>query len=95
MEVKEMVEKLRYKTNNIKAKIEPEFFNECANVLEKCEELIERDTPKKPNLIYYPNSASKFSEYHCPSCEICLPAISEEIYCWNCGQCINWDDLYS
>ena len=35
MEIKEMIEKLRYKANNIKAHIEPEFFNEVADELEK------------------------------------------------------------
>lgn len=29
-----MIETLRYKANNIKAKIEPKFFNEVADVLE-------------------------------------------------------------
>lgn len=38
MEIKEMIEKLRYKANNIKAKIEPEFFNEVADMLEKYEQ---------------------------------------------------------
>lgn len=35
MKIEEMIEKLRYKANNIKAKIEPEFFNEVADMLEK------------------------------------------------------------
>lgn len=35
METKEMIEILRYKAENIKAKIEPEFFNEVADRLEK------------------------------------------------------------
>ena len=35
MTKEEMIEKLRYKANNIKAKIEPEFFNEVADRLEK------------------------------------------------------------
>lgn len=35
METKEMIEILRYKANNIKAKIEPEFFNEVADRLEE------------------------------------------------------------
>ena len=34
MTTKEMIEILRYKANNIKAKIEPKFFNEVADVLE-------------------------------------------------------------
>lgn len=35
MKIEEMIEKLRYKANNIKAHIEPEFFNEVADTLEK------------------------------------------------------------
>ena len=35
MKIKEMIEKLRFKAENIKAHIEPEFFNEVADVLEK------------------------------------------------------------
>lgn len=35
MKIEEMIEKLRYKANNIKAHIEPEFFNEVADRLEK------------------------------------------------------------
>ena len=37
MNDKEMIKKLRYKANNIKAKIEPEFFNEVADRLEELE----------------------------------------------------------
>lgn len=35
MKIEEMIEKLRYKANNIKAHIEPDFFNEVADTLEK------------------------------------------------------------
>lgn len=38
MTKEEMIEKLRYKANNIKAHIEPEFFNEVADRLEELEE---------------------------------------------------------
>ena len=37
MKIKEMIEKLRFKSENIKAHIEPEFFNDVADVLEKYE----------------------------------------------------------
>ena len=37
MTTNEMIEKLRYKANNIKAHIEPEFFNDVADMLEKYE----------------------------------------------------------
>ena len=33
MTSEEMIEKLRYKANNIKAHIEPEFFNEVPYIL--------------------------------------------------------------
>ena len=42
MTTKEMIETLRYKADNIKAKIEPEFFNEVADRLEILEELQNR-----------------------------------------------------
>ena len=38
MKIEEMIEKLRYKADNIKAHIEPEFFNEVADKLEELEE---------------------------------------------------------
>ena len=37
MTTNEMIEKLRYKANNIKAHIEPEFFIDVADALEKYE----------------------------------------------------------
>lgn len=37
MTTKEMIKILRYKADNIKAKIEPEFFNEVADRLKKIE----------------------------------------------------------
>ena len=42
MTSEEMIEKLRYKANNIKAHIEPEFFNEVADRLEEYKELEEQ-----------------------------------------------------
>ena len=38
MTTKDMIEKLRYKADNIKAKIEPQFFNDVADKLEELEE---------------------------------------------------------
>ena len=35
MTTNEMIEKLRYKAENIKAHIEPQFFNDVADELEK------------------------------------------------------------
>ena len=40
MKIEEMIEKLRYKAENIKAHIEPEFFNEVADELEKKTDVI-------------------------------------------------------
>lgn len=42
MKIKEMIEKLRYKANNIKAKIEPKFFDDVADRLEEYKELEEQ-----------------------------------------------------
>ena len=47
MTTKEMIETLRYKANNIKAKIEPEFFNDVADSLEEYKELEEQGLLKK------------------------------------------------
>lgn len=41
MKTEEMIETLRYKAGNIKAKIESEFFNDVADRLEKYKELEE------------------------------------------------------
>ena len=37
MTTNKIIEKLRYKANNIKSHIEPDFFNDVADVLEKYE----------------------------------------------------------
>ena len=51
MKIEEMIEKLRYKANNIKAKIEPEFFNEVADRLEKQTWIIVDDRlPEEPEI---------------------------------------------
>lgn len=48
MTTKEMIETLRYKAENIKAHIEPEFFNEVADRLEKYQWIDVNDRlPKK------------------------------------------------
>ena len=40
MTKEEMIKRLRYKANNIKAHIEPEFFNEVADKLEEQTDVI-------------------------------------------------------
>ena len=52
MGIEEMIEKLRFKANNIKAKIEPEFFNEVADEFERYEvafDLLLKDDCLKDN----------------------------------------------
>ena len=73
MTTKEMIETLRYKANNIKAKIEPEFFNEVAEALEK-------QIPKQ--LHRYANGTE-----HCPNCDANLTGMGFR-YCVECGQAL-------
>jgi hypothetical protein len=73
MEIKEMIETLRYKANNIKAKIEPEFFNEVAERLEK---QVAKD------IHIYANGTE-----HCPSCDANLTGMGFR-YCVECGQAL-------
>lgn len=35
MDINEIIKRLRYKAENIKAKLEPSYFSECADYLEK------------------------------------------------------------
>lgn len=52
MKIKEMIEKLRFKAENIKAHIEPEFFNDVADVLEKYQWIDVNDRlPEKDTLV--------------------------------------------
>jgi PHP family Zn ribbon phosphoesterase len=95
METKEMIETLRYKANNIKAKIEPEFFNEVAERLEK-------QIAKK--VIIPSTDLGKY--YHQESCPNCKKEFGVRIagykfkdvigktnYCHNCGQRIDWSEV--
>ena len=76
MTTKEMIETLRYKAENIKAHIEPEFFNDVADELEK-------QIAKKP--VIWADGTE-----HCPYCEHDLTYISsEDEYCCRCGQKLN------
>ena len=78
MTTKEMIETLRYKAENIKAHIEPEFFNDVADGLEK-------QVAKK--LVVWDNGTQ-----HCPNCEHDLTYISsEDEYCCRCGQRLESD----
>lgn len=70
MKTKEMIETLRYKANNIKAKIEPKFFNDCANALEELKEYEELEEqglllklPCKIGDIVYSITRDFISEY--------------------------------
>ena len=78
MTTKEMIETLRYKAENIKAHIEPEFFNDVADELEK-------QIAKKPRII----GVSDDAEYmKCPQCRLTTALYSNmrPDYCPKCGQ---------
>ena len=80
MKIKEMIEKLRFKAENIKAHIEPEFFNDVADELEK-------QIAKK--LVVWDNGTQ-----HCPYCEHDLTYISsEDEFCCRCGQKLDWNEV--
>lgn len=82
MEIKEMIETLRYKANNIKAKIEPEFFNEVADRLEmQVEKEVIDITP----------SFSDTVVYRCPKCKDIYTFKQGKLnYCSECGQKLDW-----
>ena len=79
MKIEEMIEKLRYKANNIKAKIEPEFFNEVADALEK--QIVKFVECKGWN-------GHSGTRYKCPSCKKIIRCGYE--YCSNCGQAVKF-----
>lgn len=79
MTTKEMIEVLRYKANNIKAKIEPEFFNEVADKLEM-------QVEKK--VIVSPYNGMKY----CPICEVSVTGMHFD-YCVECGQKLDWSEV--
>ena len=73
MTSEDMIEKLRYKANNIKAKIEPEFFFEVAKRLEK---------QVAKELHIYANGTE-----HCPNCDANLTGMGFR-FCTECGQAL-------
>lgn len=81
MKTKEMIETLRYKANNIKAKIEPEFFNEVADKLEK-------QIAKKPLDVNVTELKSGvWIDLLCPTCEQSIVGQPyRPNYCKHCGQ---------
>lgn len=85
MKTKEMIETLRYKANNIKAKIEPEFFNEVADRLEmQVEKEVIDITP----------SFSDTGVYRCPKCkDIYTFKQGKPNYCSECGQKLDWSEV--
>lgn len=83
MTTKEMIEILRYKADNIKAKIEPEFFREVAKRLEK-------QVGKKPLVDYVRNS---YKKYKCPMCKEEVQINYDMSYCLECGQKLDWSEL--
>ena len=82
MTTKEMIETLIYKGTNIKAKIEPDFFFEVADRLEKqvAKKVIVRDIG--------------VDTYDCPSCEnVYLGCGGVYNYCPNCGQKLDLSEV--
>ena len=66
-------------------------YNTCAKLLEQMQELKERDTAKKPNIMDYILGDINFK---CPTCKseyICEKGY-EHFYCPNCGQKIDWSE---
>ena len=85
MTTKEMIETLRYKAKNIKAHIEPEFFNDVADELEK-------QIAKKPRII----GVSDDAEYmKCPQCRLTTALYSNmrPDYCPKCGQKLDLNEV--
>ena len=74
MTTREMIETLIYKGTNIKSKIEPDFFFEVAETLEK-------QVPKKLHI--YANGTE-----HCPNCDANLTGMGFK-FCVECGQALN------
>lgn len=88
---KEMIKTLRYKANNIKAHIEPEFFFEVANRLEK-------QVAKKPKVLINDKDVKVgcvtfrkgVKTYKC-ICG-CWITLSQD-YCNCCGQKLDWSEV--
>lgn len=86
MTTNEMIEKLRYKANNIKAHIEPEFFSMVADIVEK-------QKSEKINKVIPIDRYE--SENECPNCGNTLEKSMNEFnceYCHWCGQRIDWSE---
>ena len=66
-------------------------YNNCAKLLEQMQELKERDTAKKPNIMDYILGDINFK---CPTCksEYSCEKGYEHFYCPNCGQKIDWSE---
>lgn len=88
MKIEEMIEKLRYKAENIKAHIEPEFFNEVADALEK-QVPIEHHHTK----VYEVKDNIRLSI--CPKCLCSITTNQYEYpkYCTWCGQKLDWSGI--
>lgn len=62
------------------------------------EELLEKNTPKKPILLTHSPLIQSGWKYGCPSCKLAVGVNSysfdytdEDEYCPSCGQKLNWD----
>lgn len=85
MTTKEMIETLIYKGTNIKSKIEPDFFFEVAERLEK---QVEKE------VIDITPAFSDTGVYRCPKCkDIYTFKQGKPNYCSECGQKLDWSEV--
>lgn len=82
MTINKLIEILRYKADNIKAKIHPDVFTEAANKLEKqVFKFVECNGYK----------GQRHTRYKCPNCKVIVR--NGYPYCANCGQAIKFPKL--
>lgn len=89
--ISEVIARLQYKADNIKAKLDPSYFTECVDFLKAAE-------PKKGKWIDWADPSESKRHRHYPVCSVCDGHVMEFIagsedwwvysmpnYCPNCG----------
>ena len=72
------------------------ILDQLIGTIEECREAIEKQVPKKPRKTdSYRGIINKIYAYVCPTCgNACLERWMDErqetMYCWNCGQRLQW-----